>query len=177
MDIPEDNNAGQCNCLEPIVDFDTQIIILGTMPGIASIEKEEYYANEDNVFWDIIYRVFNPPLPADRQILLSYREKLQVLKTNRIGLWDTLSACNRKGNQDHRISGEKINDFERFFSEHNQIHTIIFNGKKSLDYFRGKYPNLLKTINYRVWYSTSSSSPINAFYILYQWSELKTLLM
>jgi hypoxanthine-DNA glycosylase len=42
---------------QPYVDSQTEILILGTMPGIASLEKQEYYAQ--NHFWRILYTILN----------------------------------------------------------------------------------------------------------------------
>ena len=43
----------------PFVNNATEILILGTMPGITSLEKQEYYAHPRNHFWKIIYTLFN----------------------------------------------------------------------------------------------------------------------
>lgn len=38
--------------LQPIIDENSEILILGTMPGKESLESEEYYASPNNSFWN-----------------------------------------------------------------------------------------------------------------------------
>lgn len=166
----------KCDCLAPIINNESQILILGTIPGNDSISKNEYYANSDNVFWDIIYRVFNEAVNADHLIELSYDEKKQLILKNNLGLWDILESCERKGNRDSKIRNEICNNIPDFISKYPNIKEIIFNGQKACDYFKKSFPALSNSTSFRVMYSTSPSNPVNTFYILYKWSELKRLL-
>jgi len=40
---------------EPIIDKNCKILVLGTMPSVKSLEKQQYYGNKQNQFWKIIY--------------------------------------------------------------------------------------------------------------------------
>ena len=81
----------------PIIDDKSKVLILGTMPGGKSLEKQQYYANPRNQFWKIIDNLFDETLPTD------YEKKINFLKDKRIALWDVLKACSREGSLDANI--------------------------------------------------------------------------
>ncbi|NLN94687.1 MAG: DNA-deoxyinosine glycosylase [Bacteroidales bacterium] len=91
----------------PIIDGNTKVLVLGTMPGDRSILTGEYYANPKNQFWKIIFRVFN-----SGESVLDYNDKIELLLKNKIGLWDVLFRANRAGSLDSNIYNEEFNDFE-----------------------------------------------------------------
>ncbi len=93
----------------PIVDARTKILILGSIPGIKSLEKVEYYGNKQNQFWKIICTIFNNTVVPD-----CYKNKVDFLLQNRIGLWDVVRNCERKGSLDIAIKNQEINDFDTF---------------------------------------------------------------
>ena len=45
-------------CFPPIIDEDSQILIIGTMPSVKSLDKKEYYAHPRNAFWKIISKLY-----------------------------------------------------------------------------------------------------------------------
>ena len=114
---------------QPYVDSQTEILILGTMPGIASLEKQEYYAHKRNHFWRILYTILNA-MPISE----IFEEKIHVIQVNKIGLWDVLENCERQGSLDIHIKNQKENDFESLFRLFPNIKTIVFNGKESHKY-------------------------------------------
>ena len=63
----------------PFANSQTEILILGTMPGSASLEKQEYYAHQRNHFWKIIYTLLDN-LP----ISIVFHEKIQTLQSYNI---------------------------------------------------------------------------------------------
>ena len=136
----------------PFINTTTEILILGTMPGIASLEKQEYYAHPRNHFWKIIYTLFNN-LP----VLEVFEQKIAFLQNNKIGLWDVLENCERKGSLDAHIKNHKENDFEMLFEKFSGITKIVFNGKESHKYFFFFFFQI-KGITYYVMPSTSPAN-------------------
>lgn len=149
----------------PIVNTNTEILILGTMPGIASLEKQEYYAHPRNHFWKILYTLFGTtPIPEN------FGEKIKFLKSNKIGLWDVLENCERKGSLDIHIKNHKENDFETLLKEYPSINKIIFNGKESHRYFYKRFGQK-EGITYYVMPSTSPANTMSFENKLKNWSS------
>lgn len=140
------------NSFPPFVNATTEILILGTMPGIASLEKQEYYVHPRNHFWKIIYTLLNN-LPVSAV----FEQKIAFLQNNKIGLWDVLENCERKGSLDAYIKKHKENDFEMLFENFSGITKIVFNGKESHKYFVKKFGQI-KGITYYVMPSTSPAN-------------------
>jgi len=103
---------------------EARVLVLGSMPGQASLDAGEYYAHKQNAFWRIMGALFGaaPELP--------YALRLEKLTAAGIALWDVIAACEREGSLDARIVGKSIrpNDFVTFFAEHPGIRRICFNG-------------------------------------------------
>ena len=152
------------NSFPPFVNPQTEILILGTMPGIASLEKQEYYAHKRNHFWNIMYTLLDN-LPVSE----IFEEKIELLQANNIGLWDVLENCERKGSLDIHIKNQKENDFETLFKEFPGITKIIFNGKESHKYFLKKFGQI-KGITYYVMPSTSPANTMSFENKLKNWS-------
>ncbi|MNQ13088.1 Uracil DNA glycosylase superfamily protein [compost metagenome] len=148
----------------PFVNSDTEILILGTMPGAISLAQQEYYANKRNHFWPIIYTLFDN-LPVSE----IFEEKIQLLYSNKIGLWDVLENCERKGSLDIHIKNQKENDFTSLFKEFPSITKIVFNGKESHKYFLKKFGQI-EGITYYVMPSTSPANTMTFENKLKIWS-------
>jgi hypoxanthine-DNA glycosylase len=146
------------------VNSHTEILILGTMPGIASLDKQEYYAHPRNHFWKIIYTLFN-----NTPISVVFNEKIRFLQANRIGLWDVLENCERKGSLDVHIKNQTENDFESLFQEFPGIIKIVFNGKESYRYFVNKFGQI-EGVTYYVMPSTSPANTMSFENKLKVWS-------
>ena len=116
--------------LEPIADSESEILILGTLPGKVSLKTKQYYANPTNQFWTVISNIFNDTIPT------SYEEKLKVLKRNHLALWDVLKAANQDSSLDSDITNPVANDILGFITKHPKLRVIGFNGGKAETYFR-----------------------------------------
>jgi hypoxanthine-DNA glycosylase len=114
----------------PIAATDARVLVLGTMPSIASLAKKQYYGHPQNAFWPIMGRLFG----AGRE--LPYDQRQQILRERGVAVWDVLRECCRKGSLDADIESESPNDFVSFFRRHRLIETIFFNGQKSESLFR-----------------------------------------
>ncbi len=104
---------------------DAQVLILGSMPGVRSLEKREYYGHPQNSFWPIMDALFGI------SVSLSYETRIAKLKESRVALWDVIECCSRVGSLDSNIQPEsiRVNDFERLFDCAPRIGSIFFNGK------------------------------------------------
>lgn len=102
------------------------------MPGVASLQAQQYYANPRNAFWPIMASLlgFDAALP--------YEQRLAQLTANRIALWDVLASCERPGSLDSSIAraSEQPNDFVSLFSRCRQIRAIACNGGTAYALFR-----------------------------------------
>jgi double-stranded uracil-DNA glycosylase len=126
------NNRPLICSFPPIARADARVLILGTMPSIASLAKQQYYGHPQNAFWPIMGRLFG----AGRDV--PYEERKAILYDRGVAVWDVLRECHRPGSLDSSIvlESESPNDFVRFFAKHRQIETVFFNGQKSETAFR-----------------------------------------
>jgi double-stranded uracil-DNA glycosylase len=111
----------------PIADARARVLILGSMPGKASLAAGQYYARAQNLFWRILGEVTGagPELP--------YAARARALKSCGIALWDVLQSCAREGSLDSAIDDATIsvNDFASFYRAHSRIAHVFFNGAKA----------------------------------------------
>lgn len=116
----------------PIADARARVLVLGSLPGVRSLEMSEYYAQPQNAFWRIMGQLFgaDPTLP--------YAQRLERLCDSRIAVWDVLAAGEREGSLDSSIvrSSIVVNDFVSFFARHRGIGLICFNGNTAAALFR-----------------------------------------
>ena len=143
------------NSFEPIINKDSRILILGSLPSDKSIEKNEYYGNKTNQFWNIISMCFE-----DKKVNFnSYDEKISYLLKHHIALWDIYSKANRKGSLDSNIQNGKFNDIIGLLKLYPNITKIVTNGRASQKGLE-KY---FKINNYSFPYEyVPSSSSLNA---------------
>jgi double-stranded uracil-DNA glycosylase len=143
----------------PIADERAKVLVLGTLPGVASLNAGEYYANSQNGFWRIMGALFKWPLG------LPYQERANRLVSAGVALWDVCEAAHRPGSLDTAIDTGSVtaNDFEAFFREHPSVRLICFNGAKAASLYgrkvHRKLPEPMKSIQSE---TLPSTSPANA---------------
>ncbi len=127
---------------DAVSDAHALVLILGSMPGRASLTAGRYYAHPRNAFWPIMGELIGAG-PA-----LSYARRCEQLRISRIALWDVLQRCQRQGSLDASIDNEslEINDFNAFFDVHPYIRHVFFNGRKAEECFRRR---VLPTLDHR----------------------------
>lgn len=144
---------------QPIADARARILILGSMPGKASLAAGQYYAHAQNMFWRILGEVSGAG-PAS-----SYETRVQALKTCGIALWDVLASCTREGSLDSSIEDDTIcpNDFVSFYRAHPRIAQVFFNGAKAEACYRKHVlPLLADGFGPQTCRRLPSTSPANA---------------
>lgn len=151
--------------LAPILDHNTEVLILGTLPSDVSLGQNEYYANSSNDFWKLLEQVLNQSLVA-----LSYESRIEALKTHGIGVWDIYSSCVRPGNIDTNITESELNDFHTLKTTCPQLRLVCFNGSKA-----GQAEELLRSLGYvtLVLPSSSGANRRNQEERLRRWSGIR----
>lgn len=109
---------------EPVIKKNCRFLVLGSMPGVASLQKHQYYAHPRNAFWPIMEELF--AIEQSR----AYEERCAMLSSAGVGVWDVLKSCKRTGSLDSNIetNSEQVNDFGRLVSDYSSIRFVIFNG-------------------------------------------------
>jgi len=126
---------------DPIINENSEILILGTFPGVESLENKQYYANSKNQFWEIIYSIYNLEAQSN------YSERCQFLLDKRIAMWDVLKYVFREGSLDKSIREEEPNEIAELLERYPNIYTIVFNGSTAEKYFKKHFKLLYKSIN------------------------------
>jgi double-stranded uracil-DNA glycosylase len=141
----------------PIADARATRLILGSMPGAASLAANQYYAHRHNAFWRIMAAVNGVEPDA------AYARRVQALQDARIALWDVLQSCERPGSLDASIvrASEVSNDFATFFATHPAITQVFFNGAAAATSFKRHHAALLRDPNLR-FQRLPSTSPAHA---------------
>lgn len=109
----------------PISNDQTEVLILGTLPGDRSLLSGEYFAHPRNRFWKIIAAITGSRIPDN------YSEKCNLLYGNGIGVWNVLHKAERKGSLDTAILNEVPNDIPSFIAKHQKLKVIGFDGRKA----------------------------------------------
>lgn len=150
---------GHVRGFAPIADGKSRVLILGSMPGTASLAARQYYAHAQNLFWEILGGITGaaPSLP--------YATRVRALKSSGIALWDVLESCTREGSLDSDIDDATIraNDFISFHRAHPRIEQVFFNGTKAEACYRKHVLPVLADAAARPSYRRlPSTSPANA---------------
>ena len=116
----------------PVADAGAHVLILGSMPGQASLAASQYYAHPRNAFWPIMASI------CGFSSELAYAERCHRLRAHGIALWDVLQSCIRPGSLDSSIDlrSAEVNDFASLFGELTELKLIVFNGATAEQLFR-----------------------------------------
>jgi TDG/mug DNA glycosylase family protein len=141
----------------PIAHANATVLILGSMPGEASLRAGEYYAHPRNYFWRMLgsLALLEPESP--------YEQRVRALTSARIAVWDVLHSCMREGSLDTNIdkASQTPNDFQAFFASHANITRVFFNGSAAEQIYR---KNVLPALSIQQieYLRLPSTSPANA---------------
>lgn len=139
--------------LDPIVFENSRILIVGSMPSVISLKEQMYYANKTNRFWKVLEELYQES------------DKIKLLKTSHIALWDICYSCIRKTSADSEIKDIEPNDIQGLLNRCKSIEKVICNGRTSQNTMQKYFPNI-ETV-----YCPSTSSA-NAQFSLEQLIEI-----
>jgi hypoxanthine-DNA glycosylase len=120
---PPPNEPVRKRCFDPVVDANTRLLVLGSLPGDKSLAAQQYYGNRQNRFWNLMSEVIGTPL-----VPLDYENRLATLLRHGVGLWDVVAEAHRTGSLDSQIRAREENDLLGLLTAYPQIRTIAFNG-------------------------------------------------
>ena len=121
--MPGADPSARKRAFDPVVDADTRLLILGSLPGDASLTAQRYYAHPSNQFWRLVGLAIGEDLQS-----LSYEERLHRLAEGRIGLWDVIGSARRRGSLDQAIRSANHNRVDNLIHDFPELRALAFNG-------------------------------------------------
>ena len=121
----------------PLINPQSRILILGSLPGMESLRKQQYYAHPRNDFWRIIYKVHGENFTED------YILRCEFILTSALALWDICGSAERIGSADDKIADVKPNDIAELLIDYPNIRRIILNGRKAETEYRRFFGKLI----------------------------------
>lgn len=115
--------SGAKSAFAPVVDEDTRLLILGSLPGDASLKAAQYYAHPRNDFWPLVGDLLGENLPA-----LPYEVRLDRLTAHGVGLWDVIASAERSGSLDAAIRSPEAADLRGLAAGLPGLRAVAFNG-------------------------------------------------
>ena len=106
-----------------VTDASTRVLILGSLPGEASLAAQQYYGNPRNAFWRLMEGVLGAPL-----VPLAYEDRLTTLLAHGVGLWDVIGEAERPGSLDAAIRDPAANDLVALIDTLPNLRGVAFNG-------------------------------------------------
>ena len=111
-----------CKSFDPVFAPDAKVMIVGSMPSVKSLADAQYYAHPRNAFWPILFDIFGQMPHND------YIRKMDLIRDNRLALWDAAAYCYREGSLDSNMRDIVYNDFGRLYAQCPGIPTVLCNG-------------------------------------------------
>ncbi len=116
--------VGTKQSMPPVGAGDARLLILGSLPGDASLAALAYYAHPTNQFWRLLGGAIGEELTG-----LDYRARLNRLAARGIALWDVVADATRAGSLDSAIRSARANPLADFVATHKRLQAIGFNGR------------------------------------------------
>lgn len=109
--------------LPPVAAPDARLLILGSLPGDASLAAAQYYGHPRNGFWRLVGAVVGEDLAG-----MDYASRLAALQRHRIALWDVIGAAHRVGSLDAALRQHEANDLAGLIATLPDLRAVAFNG-------------------------------------------------
>ena len=110
----------------PVVDANTRVLVLGSLPGEASLRAGQYYGHPRNQFWRL-----REPVVAAQLVDLPYEARLDTLLAAGVGLWDVIRSASRPGSLDADIRDHQPNALAELVATLPRLRAVAFNGGKA----------------------------------------------
>ena len=124
--------------LPPLISSRTRLLILGSFPGVASLQAQQYYGHPQNQFWPVLSALLGgvyDSSPIDLRAS-SYQIRSEWLLSKKLGVWDVYANCEREGSLDSKIRQPVLNDFSMLKTLCPDLQAIAHNGGESFKHAR-----------------------------------------
>ena len=139
------------NEFPPVYDGHSKVLILGSLPSVASRATGFYYMNPRNRFWQMLSALLKEDF-----VSMSKEEKCAALLRHGIALSDVILSCEIHRSADASIEKVEYTDVAAILS-HSEVKHVFLNGQKAYDLFSRRFPEY-SAIATRL----PSTSPANA---------------
>ena len=116
----------------PVLPVQARVLVLGTLPSVASLTQQQYYAHPRNAFWPIMAELleFDASLP--------YAKRVEQLRRHGVALWDVCHSAQRSGSLDAAIKAQGLvaNDIAGLLALQPSIRGVALNGAAAATLFR-----------------------------------------
>lgn len=153
----------QKSSFDAIIQADCRILILGSLPGDASLNAGHYYAHPRNAFWPILSQLLQIELST-----LPFSQRYTLLQAHQIGLWDVVARAQRQGSLDAAIAQTTLNPLTQRCLALSQLQLVAFNGQTAAKLGRKLIPGY---INQAVLPSSSPAHTLHFLNKLEQWQS------
>ena len=144
--------------LPPLISSQTRLLILGSFPGVASLQAQQYYGHPQNQFWRVLNAILSNiygHISID-MCASSYQIRSNWLLSEKLGVWDVYASCRREGSLDSNIRQAVLNDFSTLRTLCPNLQAIAHNGAESF-----KHAKHTQNLGLPV-FKLPSTSPANA---------------
>jgi hypoxanthine-DNA glycosylase len=145
--------------LPAVIDHRTRLVVLGSFPGVASLQAAQYYGHPRNHFWPILSALWEVDLMS-----LPYAQRLPIVLDHGVGLWDVYASCIRPGSLDSSIREPVLNDLASLKLRAPYLQAVAHNGGES-----ARSKRITQALGVAA-YQLPSTSPANA-----SWSYARKL--
>lgn len=157
-----------CTSFAPVASPTCRALVLGSMPGAASLQASAYYAHPRNAFWPILYALWGAQGPPE-----AYAQRVAFALSHHVAIWDAAHSCLREGSSDASIREVVINDFPGLFAQCPNIRAIFFNGRLAQDLFEKHTPAFARDLPRQLLPSTSPAYTLPFDEKLTAWRALR----
>ncbi|MCX2865722.1 DNA-deoxyinosine glycosylase [Paucibacter sp. PLA-PC-4] len=112
--------------LAPVWSPQARLLVLGSFPGVASLQAQQYYGHPRNHFWPILSTLWGLDLRA-----LAYGKRLEVATARGLAIWDVYASCEREGSLDSAIRAAQPNDLAGLVRRMPALQAVAHNGGES----------------------------------------------
>jgi hypoxanthine-DNA glycosylase len=138
---------------KPIIDQNSEKLILGTFPSIRSFENY-YYGHPRNQFWKILAEVYKADVPQ------TVEDKIDFILSRELALWDIIHSCRRRSenSSDSNLEVVALNPIGQLLRQYPNIKKIFFTSRTAERLFRKEF----KPVNIEIDYLPSPSPAYTA---------------